>query len=81
MISLPSTNNEDGHLKVLSEHKHIYDFYIKTGEVVNLHPHIKADIVNAYKVEFPHYHYNMACAACTIEMLVQVYRWFENKIK
>ena len=80
-ISLTSTTNEDGHLKTLAEHKHIYDFYLKTGEVVGLHPHIKGEIVNAFKVENPHYHYNQSCSACTCEMLVTVYRWFENKIK
>lgn len=76
---MTSTIEEKQHLKKLAEHKHIYDFYMKTGEVVNLHPHIKNEIVNAYRVEFPHYHYNMACSACTLEMLVQVYRWYEKQ--
>lgn len=78
-ISSASTTQDAPHLKTLATHKHIYDFYMKTGEVVGLHPHIKNEISNAYRVEFPHYHYNMACAECCVEMLVQVYRWFEKQ--
>lgn len=75
-ISSPSTTNEKPHLKKLAEHKHIYDFYVQTGEVVGLHPHVKDEIVSAYRVEFPFYHYNMACPSCTIEMLETIYKWY-----
>ena len=72
------TESEKPHLKVLSIHKPIYDYFIKSGEIVNLHPHIKNEIVDAYKVEHPHYHYNTNCGVCVAEMLTLVYKWYES---
>lgn len=78
-ISLKSTNQEKPHLKILSDHKHIYDLFEKTGEMVNLHPHIRDEIVNAYRVENPHFHYNGNCGACIIEMMVTIYQWYNQQ--
>ena len=78
--SLKSTSSEKPHLKTLLKHKGIYDLYVKTGEIINLHPHVKDEIVEAYKVEFPFYTYQKNCAACMAEMLVTVYRWYESQI-
>lgn len=75
------TKNVEPHLQVLSSHKHIYDLFVQTGEVVNLHPHIKDEIVTAYRTEHPHYHYNASCSACVIEMLQQVYQYYNEKMK
>lgn len=69
---------EKSYLKVLQDHKHIYDRYKMTGEIVNLHPHIKEEIANAYRVEHPNYYYNKACPICVIEMLETVYQWYEK---
>lgn len=77
---MKSTKNVEPHLQILSQHKHIYDLFVQTGEVVNLHPHIKEEIVNAYRVEHPHYHYNSSCSACVVEMLQQVYQYYNSKI-
>jgi hypothetical protein len=77
---LKSISSEKPHLITLSKHKGIYDLYIQTGEIVNLHPHIKDEIVNAYKVEFPFYHYQKNCSVCLAEMLVTIYRWYEKQI-
>ena len=76
-MSMPQ---EEPHLLTLSKHKHIYDFYMRTQEVVGLAPDIKNEIFEAYKVENPNYHYTKDCSICIIEMLVTVYRWYENKI-
>ena len=54
---------------------------MRTQEVVGLAPHIRNEIVDAYKVENPNYHYTKDCSICILEMLVTVYRWYENKIK
>ena len=80
-ISLKLTKQEEPHLKVLSQHKHIYDLFMQTGEVVNLHPHIKEEIVNAYRIEHPHYHYNSNCSACIAEMLTTIYSYYNQKTK
>jgi hypothetical protein len=69
---------EKEHLKVLSMHKHIYDHFLKTGEIVNLYPHIREEIVAAYRVEYPHYRYNGGCYSCVVEMLKTIYRWYET---
>ena len=77
---LKSTKLEEAHLLTLSSHKHIYDLYARTGELVGLHPHIKNEIVDAYKTEHPHYHYNPNCSACVCEMIVTIYNWYEKQI-
>lgn len=79
MTSEQSISKEEEHLKILAKHKHIFDLYEKTGEIVNLHPHIRDEIVNAYKVDFPLFHYNPNCAACTGEMLITIYNWYNKQ--
>jgi hypothetical protein len=54
---------------------------MQTGEVVNLHPHIKEEIVNAYRIEHPHYHYNSNCSACIAEMLTTIYSYYNSITK
>lgn len=71
---------EDQHLQTLSKHKGIYDLYVKTGEIVNFHSHVRKEVVDAYKVHDPHYHYNDACSVCIAEMLVTIYRWYNTQI-
>jgi hypothetical protein len=80
-MTYPSLMKKDlPHFKKLLEHKHIYDTYIRTGEIINLHPHIKDEIADAYRVEYPNYYYNKACTACVIEMLEVVYSWYQSQI-
>ncbi len=76
-----STKTEEPHIKTLSKYKEIYEIYIKTGEIVNLYPHVKSEIIDAYRVEHPHYHCNISCAACVAEMLVTIYNWYNSIIK
>jgi hypothetical protein len=71
---------EEKHLLILAKHKAIFDLYELTGEIVNLHPHIKNEIVEAYKTEFPLYHYNPNCNACVGEMLTTIYKYYNQKI-
>jgi hypothetical protein len=53
---------------------------MRTGEVVNFWHHVQEEILNAYKVEFPHYHYQRTCPVCVAEFLVRVYTWYETQI-
>ena len=84
--SKTSTSQEEIPLKasfrsdILERHKPIYDLYIKTGEIVNFHHHIQAEIVSVYKEENPHYTYQNTCPACVAEMLHTVYKWYLSKI-
>lgn len=76
-----SMNVEEKHLQILSKHKHIYDLYAHTGEVVNFYQDIRNEIVQAYKVYFPYFHYNDNCQACVTEMLGIIYRWYNQVTK
>lgn len=73
-----STSEDERHLQTLSEHKHIYDFFINTGELVGFAPHIRGEVAAAYRHWHPHYQYRESCAACISEMIVTIYRWYEN---
>jgi len=70
---------ENPHLQTLLRHKHIYDLFEHTGELVGFHPHIRNEVVNAYKSEHPHYDYNRNCGECVMEMITTIYRWYKTK--
>jgi len=70
---------EKKHLQVLSEHKHIYDFFMRSQELVGFHPHIQDAVFSAYIVHDPHFHVNRTCPACVAEALINIYKWFENE--
>ena len=78
--SLQLTTPEQTALDVLAKHKHIYDFYMNTGELVNFHLDIREEIVNAYKYWEPHYHYNKTCTICVAEMIRTIYNFYNKKI-
>ena len=67
------------HLQTLLKHKHIYDMYMKTQELVGFTLQIRQEVVDAYKVEHPHYSYNQNCHVCVTEMLVTIYRYYEKQ--
>lgn len=75
-----STPIVEPHLQVLLKHKHIYDLFEKTGELVNFHADIHNEVIEAFKVDNPHYHYNRNCPACVCEMLKDVYNYLNKKL-
>ena len=77
---LTSTPDVAPHLKVLQKHKHIYDFYVHTGELVNFHADIHNEVIEAYRVVNPHYHYNRSCPACVCDMLKDVYKYYNSTL-
>lgn len=81
MICEKLTKSDQPHLETLKKYKYIFDNYKKTGEVTNLFPHIRAEIVDAYRAEFPHYNYNGSCYECVVEMLTVIYKWYETTHK
>lgn len=54
--------------------------YEKTGELVNFSADIHNEVIEAFKVDNPHYHYNRNCPACVCEMLKDVYNYYKTKI-
>lgn len=77
---LTLTPDVAAHLKVLAKHKHIYDLFVQTGELVNFSADIHNEVIEAFKVDNPHYHYNRSCPACVCEMLKDVYNYYKSKI-
>jgi hypothetical protein len=73
------TSEEESALQTLARHEHIWLLFNQTGEIVNLFPHVKQEIVDAYKVFDPHYHANFSCGACMAEMLKIVYNFYDTK--
>ena len=73
------TSDEPNYLKVFAQHKHIHDFYMKCGELVNFHHHIQKELLDAYReAHDPYYHYNSNCPVCVAEFLTLIYRWYEQ---
>ena len=81
IISTTITKQEETHLLKLAEHKHIFDLFKQTNELVGFHTHIQQEVADAYRVEHPHFHYNSSCAVCVSEMIITIYTWYENKLK
>jgi hypothetical protein len=54
---------------------------MQNGEIVNFWHDVQNEILEAYRVEFPHYHYQRTCPVCVAEFLVKVYTWYEKQIQ
>lgn len=68
-------NKEEQHTAVFAKHKHYYDFYVKTGELVNFNHDIQAELLAAYRTaKDAYYTYNNSCKVCVIEFLKNIYR-------
>ena len=72
-----STNADTPHLAVFAKHRHFYDFFDKTGELVNFHAEIQEELLTAYRYLFDtYYHYQRTCAACVAGFLTLAYRQY-----
>lgn len=68
------------HMKVFAKHRHYYDFFMATGEMVNFHHEVQAELLVAYRAEFDvFYDYQKTCPACVAEFLTLIYRQYENR--
>ena len=74
-------SEDDQYMRVLSKHKHIWDLYDLTGEIVSFHAEIRKEVADAYRHWHPHYAYNDTCPACIAEMLNTVYKFYNKKIE
>lgn len=65
---------------LLDKHRHFYDFYHSTGQVVNFNHDIQAELLAEYrKLVNEYYYYNNNCPVCVIDFLNLIYRWYDNK--
>ena len=76
-----STSEEPSYIKVFAKHKHIYDLYYNSSEIVNFNHDIQNELLEAYKqAHDPYYNYNRTCPVCVAEFLTKIYRWYEQQI-
>jgi hypothetical protein len=68
------------HLETLLKHKHFYDLFIRTGELVGFTHEIQNDLLNVYRLADPIYTYNSRCGACVGTFLVNVYNTFNEQL-
>ena len=67
-------------MQTFARHKHIYDFYSKTGEMVNFHHDIQQELLVAYRAKVdPYYTFSNTCPVCVCDFLNQIYRWYDNR--
>lgn len=67
-------------LAVLSKHKHYFDLFMKTGELVGFSHEIQNELLQVYKKADPIYTYNSRCGACVGTFLVNVYKTFHDQL-
>lgn len=71
---------ENKHLATFAEHRHIYEFYRKTGEMVGFHHHIQNQLLAAFHALYdPYYHYDRSCPACQADFLTRAYKIHDSK--
>lgn len=75
-----SVNLEEKHLQILLKHKHFYDLFIRSGELVGFTHEIQNELLEVYKLVDPIYTYNNRCGACVGTFLVNVYKTFKDQI-
>ena len=64
--------------EIFDKHRHFYDFYHKTGEIVNFNHDIQKELLDEYRrVKDEYYHYNTNCTICVIDFLNLIYRWYD----
>jgi hypothetical protein len=68
------------HLDVLLRHKHHYDLFIRTGELINFTQDVQNELLDVMRVREPYYTYNNRCGACVGSFLVTIYKTFANDI-
>ena len=65
-------------IEIFDKHRHFYDFYHKTGEIVNFNHDIQKELLDEYRrVKDEYYHYNTNCTICVIDFLNLIYRWYD----
>jgi len=76
----PSEVLFDPAVETLKRHKHFYDLFISSGELVNFNHDIQNELLELLRVKHPGYEYNRRCDACVCEFLVLVYRAYKAEL-
>lgn len=71
---------EEKHLEVLLKHKHFYDLFKATGELVGFTHEIQNQLLEVIRSKDPHYQYNGRCGACVGSFLTNIYNRFNEQL-
>lgn len=75
-----STKSEEPYMLIFAKHKHIYDLYYNSGEIVNFSHDIQNELLMAYReAHDQYYNYNRTCPVCVAEFLTLIYRWYAKQ--
>lgn len=68
------------HLATLLKHKHFYDLFIATGELVAFTLEIQNELLEVMRTKDPYFQYNGRCGACVATFLNNVYKTFNEQL-
>jgi|APGre2960657373_1045057.scaffolds.fasta_scaffold28538_2 hypothetical protein len=68
------------HLATLLKHKHFYDLFKATGELVAFTIEIQNELLEVMHSKDPYYQYNGRCGACVGAFLTNVYNRFNEQL-
>jgi hypothetical protein len=71
---------EDKHLATLLKHKHFYDLFKATGELVAFSIEVQNELLEVMRSKDPYYQYNGRCGACVGNFLTNVYNRFNEQL-
>jgi hypothetical protein len=71
-----SVKLDEKHLEILLKHKHFYDLFKATGELVSFSHEAQKELLEVMRSKDPHYTYNGGCGACVAAFLSKVYKTF-----
>lgn len=71
---------EEKHLETLLKHKHFYDLFKATGELVNFSHEVQNELLEIYRISEPYYQYNNRCDACVVTFLVNLYNKYNEQL-
>jgi len=68
------------HLETLLKHKHFYDLFIVSGELVAFTNEIQNELLEVMRTRDAYYTYNNRCGACIGTFLTNVYKTFNEQL-
>jgi hypothetical protein len=68
------------HLATLLKHKHFYDLFKATGELVAFNHDIQNELLEVMRTKNPYYQYNGRCGACVADFLTKTYNIFNEQL-
>jgi hypothetical protein len=71
---------DDKHLAILLKHKHFYDLFIATGELVAFTIEVQNELLEVMRTKDPYFQYNGRCGACVAAFLTNVYKTFNEQL-